>query len=148
MDKTETHDPSKLFIGTKLYRDADSNGIILDHNGDWKSGRIVIELFNKKNGFLVSKVEKDVTKAKYVAWKEDFDVLTIEEVLDQYFKGVETITSTETDLQREQRLSDSETSLNEKDAEIAKLKALLEQRDTVDEEGFVGEVKDEPKKKK
>lgn len=142
------YDPSKLFVGTKLYKDEGSEGIILDQNGDWKSGKVAIELYDVKDGFLVSKVELPVSRAKYVAWKEDFDVLTTEQVIDEYFKDVKTTDPSETELQRESRLSKAESDLKAKDLEIEALKEQLKAKPVDD---FVGEVtdlgdKEEPKK--
>lgn len=136
MAETQTYDPSKVFVGTRLIKDANEAGspIVDENTGEWKSGRVLIQLFDAKNGNNIAGKELKVTRTKYAAFREDFDSLSKEDVLAEYFPKVETTEASTTELQDEAAKSEKETAAREKDARIAELEAELARRDSIDAE--------------
>jgi len=96
---TKTYDPSKLSISSRLFRDEDENGVIVDENTkEWKSGEVEINVSDKDGIFLGSKRIK-MTRTKYLAFREDFDGLSTEEVVSEYFPKLKTGEASKTELQ-------------------------------------------------
>lgn len=129
----KNYDPSKVFVGTRLIRDEDENGIKVDSRGDWESGKLLVELFDIKTGTQIEGFSKDLTRRKYEAFVEDFSGLSTEEVIKEYFPKVQTSEASKTDLQVEAERSAKET----KEREDANQKAedqLLKDRTVEAEE--------------
>ena len=140
MAETQTKfDPAKTFIGARLLKDSNEVGspIIDENTGEWVGGRVLIELFDGKTGERIAGHEEKVTRNKYLAWKEDFDVQSKEDVISQYFPDVQTTEASKTDLQVEAERSAKETSEREKDARIAELEAEVARRNEA-EDAYVG----------
>jgi len=95
----ETYDPSKLNIATRLFKDEDEAGVIIDDNTrEWKSGEVEITVYDK-HGIAVTGKRIKVTRLKYLTFREDFDSLTTKEVISEYFPDVKLTDGTKTDLQ-------------------------------------------------
>lgn len=138
MAETQKYDPSKVFVGARLFKDTDEAGspIVDENTGEWKSGKVLIELFDTKDGFSIAGKEVKVTRNKYLVFREDFDSLSKEDVLKEFFSDVELKEATTTPLQDEAKKSADETAAREKDARIAELEAELARRDEIDGEAF------------
>ena len=150
MAETKKYDPSKLFVGTRLIKDSNEAGSpIVDDSGEWKSGRILIQLFDTKTGENVAGKEIKTSRLKNLAWREDVNSLSTKELIDEYFSDLELKEATQTDYQTEAARSKVESAERAKDAEIAELKAELARRDQIDGEEFtnvrpVGSPEKEP----
>jgi hypothetical protein len=118
------YDPSKLFVGTRLHKDSNEAGSpIVDEKGEWTTGEIELSLFDHKSGLTVASNRIKTTRNKYLVFREDFDGLTKEEVIKEYFSDVKLSEATDTELQKEAARSEAETKLAEALAEIETLKA-------------------------
>lgn len=109
MSQNKELDPSKLFAATKLVRDEGEHGVLVDKRGEWASGRLYIQLFDSKSGLFVDGITKDLSHAKYEAFREDFDQLTTEEVIKEFFPKVATSEASESELQAAARESKTAT---------------------------------------
>lgn len=79
----------KPYFGTRLFKDSNETGspIVDELTGEWVGGKVLIELFDGKTGARINQAEKRVTRLSYPAWREEFNVLTVDEVIEQYFPG-------------------------------------------------------------
>lgn len=150
MAETQKYDPSKTFVGTRLIRDEGASGVIIDENtGEWKSGKFLVELFDLKTGERLAGKEVSVTRAKYIALKEDFDPMSKEEVLKEYFPDVKLTEASQTDLQKEADRSSAESELRAAKARIAELEAEKQRREELEDQDYtnvkpVGSPEEDP----
>jgi hypothetical protein len=131
------YDPSKLFVSTRLIRDESNGGVIVDEDGKWVSGKLYIQLFDNKSGYLVASKDLQVSRKKYDAFREDFDPLSTEDVIKEHFPNVETDTASESELQEAARKSKEESEARADAAAKAAEEAVGEndeKRDGVTEE--------------
>lgn len=114
------YDPSSVIIGTRLIKDKNTAGTIVDDNGEWVSGKVEVEVLGS-TGNTLGVHSFDVTNKKYESWREDYDKMDKQTILDTYFPDVETEDASESELQRVQR--ESEESTEAKKKEVAEQEA-------------------------
>jgi hypothetical protein len=125
------YDPSKLFIGTRLFKDSNEAGNpIVDEKGEWTTGEVEITLLDRKTGFTVATKKVKTTKNKYLVFREDFDGLSTEDVIKEHFSDIQLEEATDTELQKEAAHSKAASDLATALAEIETLKAEAAARET------------------
>jgi len=111
----EPFDPSKLYVATRLIKDEDDAGVIIDeHSKEWKSGELEINLFDKTSRTIATHREK-VTRNKYNLLREDLDGLNTQEIIERFFKDVDLTEASQTPLQVEAARSARETAEREEE---------------------------------
>lgn len=85
-------DAKKVFVGTKYSPKVDEKGHPeLNADGSQVGGTFEITLYNLKDSSYVDSWSKEFSTNKYLAFLEDFNGLTAEEVVDEYFTGNTTV---------------------------------------------------------
>lgn len=81
-------DPKRITFGTVLTKDVDEKGFVKLKDGqpdNWISGKVRIEVIDLGDGRVLDYKDLELTKTKYEAFREDFDDMSNEERLKNYF---------------------------------------------------------------
>lgn len=143
MADTKKFDPSKLFVAARLFKDSNEAGspLVDEKTGEWSGGRVQVTLLDSKTATTVASTELMVTRNKYLAWREDFDLLSTEDVIKEYFKDVDLDKASNTELQKEAAKSEAETKLRTAEARIKVLEDEAKARDEEAKEETVDKAK-------
>lgn len=130
------------YVGTRLVKDSNEAGspILDESTGEWKSGHVLIELFDGKTGQIIDSYKKSVTRIGFAAWREEFATLTTDEIITQYFPGDPTNPVAPT--VEEKKESDDAEALKVALAKIAELEAEKAANEDV-EAAFAAQAKAE-----